>query len=195
MVDATLCLFECQNGKYFVSSQNGDFPKKTSTEIKYICKDGFVMLKDKNTVDDELLMIGEYVLPDIEWLQNNKPIMITKSVEFTEASIDCYVKRYMVKYGIDKVRGGSYLDTKLPNEVETMLTLELFPELETNVIPIEQLTPLEAAWREVEESYAMIQPLVSFLDDLEEMYYGTPPITKYQTYLLEQHLCNEIYPN
>lgn len=48
------------------------------------------------------------------WTQKYKPIGIEKLIaSLSEFDEDIYVKEYMLKYGIDKVRGGTFESTYL----------------------------------------------------------------------------------
>ena len=61
-----------------------------------------------------------------EWTRLYKPIKLIEHVanadEFDE---DKYTKKYMKKYGIDKVRGGSYSQIQLPAYSIKVLEMEL----------------------------------------------------------------------
>ncbi len=61
-----------------------------------------------------------------EWTRRYKPIKVVEQVpnadEFDE---DKYTKKYMTKYGIDKVRGGAYTQIELPNYAILSLEKEL----------------------------------------------------------------------
>ena len=60
------------------------------------------------------------------WTQKYKPIKIIKTIESTSAfDEDKYVKEYMSKYGIDNVRGGSYVSTTLDENKKELLRTEL----------------------------------------------------------------------
>ena len=58
-----------------------------------------------------------------EWTRKYRPIRVIKQIlnadEFDE---DKYTKIYMIKYGIDKVRGGTYSQVILPKN--SLLALE-----------------------------------------------------------------------
>jgi hypothetical protein len=56
------------------------------------------------------------------WTQKYKPLQVLHKIQTTHSShIDVIVKDYMLKYGIDNVRGGSYtvLDSYTYNELCT----------------------------------------------------------------------------
>ena len=61
-----------------------------------------------------------------EWTRKYKPIKVVEQIpnadEFDE---DKYTKKYMKKYGIDKVRGGAYTQMDLPNFSVMALEKEL----------------------------------------------------------------------
>lgn len=60
------------------------------------------------------------------WTSKHKPIEILKVIEnaspFDE---DRYVKEYMMKYGVENVRGGSYCSTELSDEQITSIQKEI----------------------------------------------------------------------
>jgi predicted GIY-YIG superfamily endonuclease len=61
------------------------------------------------------------------WTKKYKPIGLEKSIEKTSPfDEDRYVKEYMAKYGIDKVRGGAYVLIDLPEYQEEALKTELW---------------------------------------------------------------------
>ena len=56
-----------------------------------------------------------------------KPLNLYKLIENCDIfDIDKIVKKYMSKYGIDNVRGGSYLDIELSNEQKKTLQAEIY---------------------------------------------------------------------
>lgn len=60
------------------------------------------------------------------WTKKYKMIGLEKVIENqTDFDEDKYVKIYMAKYGIDKVRGGAYTSIELSEEQENMLRKEL----------------------------------------------------------------------
>lgn len=60
-----------------------------------------------------------------EWLKQNKPIRVVRVVENPNAfSDDHWVKKYMNKYGIGNVRGGTYLKPELYTIEEQVLKRE-----------------------------------------------------------------------
>ncbi len=60
------------------------------------------------------------------WTKKYKPLSIEKTIENVSSfEEDKFTKEYMSKYGIDKVRGGSYTSIDLSEEQEETLCLEL----------------------------------------------------------------------
>lgn len=60
------------------------------------------------------------------WTSQHKPISIIKVIEDCSIDdVDKYVKEYMVMYGIDNVRGGSYNQYKLSDNIVSDLEKEL----------------------------------------------------------------------
>ena len=56
------------------------------------------------------------------WTKKYKPISLKVIYNIEDEYLDLYVKFYMFKYGINNVRGGSYIEDKLSNEI--VLSLE-----------------------------------------------------------------------
>ncbi len=60
------------------------------------------------------------------WTKKYKPICIDKIIKnCSKYDKDRYVKEYMEKYGIDKVRGGSYTTIDLTAEQINLITNEM----------------------------------------------------------------------
>jgi predicted GIY-YIG superfamily endonuclease len=61
------------------------------------------------------------------WTRKYKPISIEKIIETVSPfEEDKVTKEYMSKYGIDKVRGGSYVEIELDNVQQETLTREIW---------------------------------------------------------------------
>lgn len=56
-----------------------------------------------------------------EWTKIHKPVKILEIIEGDDYDEDKYTKIYMDKYGIDNVRGGSYISVKLDKETKNQL--------------------------------------------------------------------------
>lgn len=62
-----------------------------------------------------------------KWTKKYKPIKILKIIkDCSSFNEDKYVKMYMSKYGIDNVRGGSYMSFKLNDNVKKLLQKEIW---------------------------------------------------------------------
>jgi hypothetical protein len=73
---------------------------------------------------DAQLMLEAEIYYD--YLKKYKPVCILKKIAITDPlDIDKHVKQYMIEYGIDHVRGGSYCDEELPEYLEKTLIHEL----------------------------------------------------------------------
>ena len=60
------------------------------------------------------------------WTKKYKPVSLEKTIKHASAfEEDKVTKEYMAKYGVDKVRGGSYVQMDLSEEQKTMLEREL----------------------------------------------------------------------
>lgn len=75
-----------------------------------------------------------------EYAKTNDPIRIAEEYEMTEIlEVDFHVKRNMCKYGIENVRGGTYVDPVLPDylaktlDKEFSLNVSLFTNAETHI--------------------------------------------------------------
>jgi hypothetical protein len=77
----------------------------------------------------------------INWTKKYKPVGIEKVLYGVDNYLlDLYVRKYMFTYGIDNVRGGSYINENLDIEILTLLNNELKNINETNVNPYDYLT-------------------------------------------------------
>jgi hypothetical protein len=62
----------------------------------------------------------------VEWTSLHKPIKLVMLRPYCDASDhDMYVEIFMQRYGIDKVRGGSYIQTDLEDQMINVLKLRL----------------------------------------------------------------------
>jgi len=61
------------------------------------------------------------------WTKKYKPIEIEQIIEHTSPfDEDKYVKEYMAKYGIDSVRGGSYVTIELTESQKRFISKEIW---------------------------------------------------------------------
>tara|TARA_Y100000356_G_C11182440_1_gene247613 strand:+ start:106 stop:852 length:747 start_codon:yes stop_codon:yes gene_type:complete len=67
-----------------------------------------------------------------EWTKKYKPVLILEIIEDILNDEDAYVIKYMNKYGIENVRGGSYNDEELSEEVIKNLNNKLKNEITIN---------------------------------------------------------------
>lgn len=85
-------------------------------------KKKFLHLCNKEYFDLE----GSYKEINCEFICKNKPLYVDKIIKIDDVfDVDKYVKYYMYNYGIDNVRGGSYIDNKLSNELVDFIKREL----------------------------------------------------------------------
>lgn len=54
-----------------------------------------------------------------------KPLAITVIPNCDESELDLYIKKFMIKYGINKIRGGIYMDNKFSDSVLKKIKTEL----------------------------------------------------------------------
>ena len=79
----------------------------------------YLEVEDTNATIKECRILYEFV-------QKHDPIKIMGIIPVTSIfHVDALVKEYMVRYGIDNVRGGSYVDPILPDNIMETLTQEL----------------------------------------------------------------------
>jgi hypothetical protein len=91
-------ILELENNKYYIG-------KSTDVEVKY-----------------KFHLNGTATY----WTNINKPISIIRTInDISPFELDKYVKEYMVKYGIANVRGGSYYQLKLNDDIIRKLENEL----------------------------------------------------------------------
>jgi phosphoribosylformylglycinamidine (FGAM) synthase PurS component len=86
-MDIILYVFLLENNKYFLHPSPKDYKQNLFTELE--------VLYDYVTVNKPLTLIESYYIFDV-------------------IEIDKHVKEYMIKYGIQNVRGGSYIELELP---------------------------------------------------------------------------------
>lgn len=90
-----------------------------------------------------------------DYLKKYKPISIfTKIADVDMLNVDNYVKKYMICFGVDNVRGGSYID-------------EILPEYQTLALACEFETVINKR-KNMDEIYSMINNHVGQLSKIEE---------------------------
>ena len=83
----------------------------------------FLYSCDSNNKTDAQIMLEAELYYD--YLKKYKPINIIKKIEQVDAlDLDKYVKQYMICFGCNNVRGGSYIDEFLPHFQEAALIRE-----------------------------------------------------------------------
>lgn len=101
-----------------------------------------------NKTDSQILLIAELYY---DYLKKYKPISIIKKYDtYDILDIDKYVKLYMMIYGVDYVRGGSYLDENISLNQKQLLLCEL----ETVIINIDKKNKREEILSTLIEKYA-----------------------------------------
>lgn len=84
--------------------------------LVYLGNDKYYVLlsENENFVLDDLYGNTALMEPMPDWLLINKPIKVLERIPYTgNFSLNDHVVLYMEKYGIDKVRGGTYIDVVL----------------------------------------------------------------------------------
>lgn len=106
------------------------------TLIDNLNNNNYRLVHVSNTKCDKInhpkIFIESYLLYEIA--RKYTPINIEESIEIESyLDIDPLVKKYMLKYGIDNVRGGTYCEFVLPENTYNTLKKELY-EIEMNTI-------------------------------------------------------------
>lgn len=95
----TIYVLQCQKDRYYVG--------KTSRPLK-------------ERVEEHFSCNGS------EWTRKYKPVKVLEVIpDADEFDEDKYTKKYMKKYGIDRVRGGTYTQIRLPDYSMSTLEKEL----------------------------------------------------------------------
>ena len=95
----TIYVLKCQNNKYYIG--------KTDRKIN-------------NRINEHFSNDGS------EWTRKYKPLKVIETIENADMfDEDKYTKKYMSKYGINNVRGGSYTTVYLPDQVKQLIEKEL----------------------------------------------------------------------
>ena len=81
--------------------------------------------------------INDVIIIHSDWLCMNRPIEIIDRIKYIGQTIDQVVVKYMNIYGVDSVRGGSYIDIRLSskqkNNIDNYMT-----EIPLNIESIKQ---------------------------------------------------------
>jgi len=81
-------------------------------------------ISSNNNLDNEFLFLQCQII--YEFAKENKPIKTMDIMKLsTLLEVDYYVKRYMLYYGIENVRGGSYINNEIQPDVYKFLENEL----------------------------------------------------------------------
>lgn len=73
------------------------------------------------TLNPYFRLKSHFNLEGSEWTKIHKPIKLLDLIEGDDYDEDKYTKMYMDKYGIDNVRGGSYISIKLDKQTKNQL--------------------------------------------------------------------------
>jgi predicted GIY-YIG superfamily endonuclease len=99
MASTNVYVLQCTGGKYYVG-------KSDNVELRF---------------QQHLRGFGS------AWTRKYKPVKIVKTIPNTSSfEEDKQVKEYMLKYGIENVRGGSYVEEKMDDETMRFLKKELY---------------------------------------------------------------------
>lgn len=91
-------LLELEHGKYYAGASSD--PVKTLEE----CREGF----------------------GLQWTQIHRPVRLLEIVRLARAEeLDAYVRKWMLKYGVENVRGGSWSAARLSDKDRQVLSQEL----------------------------------------------------------------------
>ena len=87
----------------------------------------FLYARDSNSTNYSPIQIFLESVLSYDYLQKYKPIHIIDSWSETHPlDLNTYVKKYMLEYGLDRVRGGSYSSIELTPEQISVLKAELY---------------------------------------------------------------------
>jgi hypothetical protein len=97
------------------------------------------LLHPSTTQDEYYILLECYLMYD--FAKTNLPIRLFETLTITDdLEVDLYVKKYMRCYGIENVRGGSFVDEYLSSIVATSLEKELTKDYYKTPTLIEKIT-------------------------------------------------------
>jgi len=97
-----------------------------------------------HTVILECELIYDYAL-------HNKPLRVVETVAICQNDeINFFVKKYMKFYGIDNVRGGSYINKKLTDTERSIIILEQQQNLKTNKLCCDIISDIVVKYNEID---------------------------------------------
>lgn len=141
--------------------------EQAQQKVKPICLYYISLENNKMFLYADYLKPDEEIMQDCQLLYAYAKINRPQKIVFTTQNIDLYeidsiVKHFMNAFGIDTVRGGSYTDNDLPEDVIYHI------QKECNTVMGDQIIENNQKLVEIKKLYASIEQIDSLVLNLEE---------------------------
>ena len=151
--------------------------------------------------DNSDIRIKDYCLSNgSSWTKKYKPLNLIEKYETNDKfDEDKYVKKYMMKYGIDNVRGGSYSQMILSDETIEFLNKELYLASDkcftcgfsTHFTKECRGVKIETMYNELTDNSEINTDTPLILEDIQKIYY----VEQYVSYYVKLHTLPLYYIN